>query len=145
MGIIVVEIFPSSSQACTLVIDELPTVPLMVNGSPRNTFRVDLSVGVKAGGFPVVTGTTVLGPGVDAVIAVVAVCTIRADVVHVNEDAGCDRGNNEDGLKTPAGILERFETDLSLDTIIPHNKTRPIIIINPMMKSHFLPGRRIGK
>ena len=44
-GIIIVDILPSSIQTCTFVIDRLSTLPLMVNGSLRKTFRLDLSVG----------------------------------------------------------------------------------------------------
>lgn len=77
----------------------------MVNGSPRNTFRVDLLVGVITGRVPVVTGTIVAGPGTDGLTGGVAVVTIPAGVVFTGRGAGCDDGNNEPGLKTPAGIM----------------------------------------
>ena len=71
-GIIVVEIVPFSSQTCTFVIDRFSTVPLMVNGSPRNTFRVDL--GAKAGVFAIVTGRPIVGTVEDVVIGGVVGC-----------------------------------------------------------------------
>jgi hypothetical protein len=79
-GIIVVEIVPSSNQTCTSVIDRLSTVPLIVNGSPRTTFREDLPAGVEAGSYAFVRGATIVGTGEDAFIAGIPVVPIGIDV-----------------------------------------------------------------
>lgn len=97
-GIIIVEIVPSSTQACTVFIDRLSTDPLMVNGSPRNTSRVDLSAGVESGAFAIVTG-------VDACIGGDTVGSNPAGVAFVDGDAGYDDDTPENGLKTPEGIM----------------------------------------
>ena len=101
-GIIVAEIVPFSTQTCTFVIDRLSTVPLMVNGSPRNTFRDDLDIGSDAGAFAVITGTPIAGTGEDAFIGGTVVVTFPAGVAFVGGGAGYD---NDGGLKTPAGIM----------------------------------------
>jgi len=83
---------------------------LMVNGSPRNTFRVDRVLGMEAGVFWVVTGAmdTAIGTREGVIIAGVAVVPIPAGVLFVNPPGDIHPGDATRKRTSSIGVSLRI-------------------------------------